>query len=772
LHVIQLLIMMDSLVFLHCFNFQRPPELQKGVPADKVKGAALLGAALALLATKGVVISSAAGASAAYAALQQGTFGDVFRTVGGATWDATEAATQLARQATVDKRVTGMTKELAATVAGAVAVAGAVDRYNGAEDEVTKSRQGSDMEEIEAADQTLEESSEDLARILEEAEAAIGQADVAMALADQTLGKESQKEEADDDVFVPVEEIVMEEEVMLQKATEVEAAEEEWGIYEAADDDDFVPVDETVMEGEEAQEEVVLQKATAVEATEEEGGEDDEMDEWAMTLEMAQQGIDGKIIGMDEVINDDGAKATWDAAGILAKELGQAGSEEQFAEDRAEEEEEAFTLSNGEFEDDDFTSSDSDAEAADTMLPEGDLEDIARAAREAVARMNDKKEDDEEDTFTSSDSDAEDADAMLPEGDLEDIARAAREAVARMNDKYVDDEEDASTSSDSDMEDADAMLPEGGLEDIARAAREAVERMNDKYVDDEEDASTSSDSDMEAFDAMLPEGDLEDIARAAREAVARMDDKYEDNEEEDASTSSDSDMEAFDAMLPEGDLEDIARAAREAVAMLDGRNKENEPEEQNVSYMRDWSKLTVTKLREELRVRGLRAFGRKANLIAALGKYDAEAFPGSVATGRVEESSGNDSDTELDFDDVALAELGRQAREAVLAYQYLDDDNADEVEDDKEESDDVDTKDLFAALNLESLGEKSRAAVDTQPVDEPSDDVLQELEDELALESAKDFSSMTVIELKDELRNRGLKLGGKKTELIERLQSA
>mmetsp|Transcript_29768 Transcript_29768/g.42249 ORF Transcript_29768/g.42249 Transcript_29768/m.42249 type:complete len:98 (+) Transcript_29768:1392-1685(+) len=33
----------------------------------------------------------------------------------------------------------------------------------------------------------------------------------------------------------------------------------------------------------------------------------------------------------------------------------------------------------------------------------------------------------------------------------------------------------------------------------------------------------------------------------------------------------------------------------------------------------------------------------------------------------------------------------------------------------------------------------------------------------------KDYRSMTIAELKDELRNRGLKLGGKKAELIERL---
>ena len=44
--------------------------------------------------------------------------------------------------------------------------------------------------------------------------------------------------------------------------------------------------------------------------------------------------------------------------------------------------------------------------------------------------------------------------------------------------------------------------------------------------------------------------------------------------------------------------------------------------------------------------------------------------------------------------------------------------------------------------------------------------------DEVVVVTAKDYSKMTVIELKDELRSRGLKLGGKKADLIDRLQSS
>eukprot|EP00980_Cylindrotheca_fusiformis_P000851 scaffold221_cov120-Cylindrotheca_fusiformis.AAC.12 len=742
--------------FLKTAEFKRSglPELQKGVPRESINGAALLTAVLALLATKGVVISSAAGAGAAYVALQQGALGDAFRTFGSATWDATEAAVQLIRAVTADERVTGMTKELAASVAGSL------ERKRDREGDVAKSFHGSDAGEPEVVDQTFEELPDDLARILEEAEAAIGQADAAMALADDTLRIQSEEESYEDDETAKLPSVG---ETVMNSGDEEEETEKE-----------NIPGEPTELELIEEEKE------------EEDGAAPDEADdEWAMTLEMAQQGIDGKIVGMDEVIDDHSKKADWDAAGILAKKLGQSSSDDAvFSSDEEVEEEDEVSLRDDEEEytevDGISSSSDSDLEAADTMLPDGDLEDIARAAREAVARMNDKEdyEEEEEVISSSSDSDLEAADTMLPDGDLEDIARAAREAVAKMNDKedYEEEEEVVSSSSDSDLEDADTMLPDGDLEDIARAAREAVAKMNDKedYEEEEEVVSSSSYSDLEDADTMLPDGDLEDIARAAREAVARMNDKEDYEEEEEViSSSSDSDLEAAEGMLPEGNLEDIARAAREAVSMVNDADEEDHMKgRQNESRrpgMRDWSKLTVVTLRDELRARGLRAYGNKADLVAALEKYDAESSAESMPGNRVE-SDSDDSDWELDFGDVDVAELGRQAQEAVLAA-FKDLDEYDEKEEDDEESDDLETEDLFADLDLETLAAEARAAVDAQPLDEPSDDVLQELEDELNLGAAKDYSSMTVIQLKDELRSRGMKVSGNKSELIKRLES-
>lgn len=517
-------------------EFKRP-SLQRGVPTESVKGAALLTAGLALVATKGVALSGAAGVTAALTAIQQGKVGDVFRKVGGVTWGVTSASTKLVKQATSNEKVTGMTKELAANVV----------------DKVKQSRtiKATTAEQTVVPDET---SDDDIVRVLEEAEAAIDQADAAMALANETLKKSEEKEEEEDEDEETEELVRLQEELKLAK------------------------------------EEVRLEEESTEQQDEEEEADeyvaDENDDEWEMTLELAQQGIEGKIVGLDEVIEDDGAKADWDAAGVLAQELQQA-----------------------------------------------------------------SVDDDEE---------------------------------------YDEDDDEASTE----MED-DEMLPEGNLEDIARAAREAVEMMEN--VNGEEE-----------------------------------------------------------------------------VAVFDDKEEEESP--QPKVSIRDWSKLTVAKLRDELRSRGLKAYGKKAELIATLEQYDADTLTNSFE-GDAEESA-SDSDFDLDFeDDADMEEIGRQARAAVQAYESVD---SSPVEDDRDD-DILGTDDFFANIDLNALGEEARAAVDAQFMEEPTDDVLQELENELENEllvdeptpaEKKDYSSMTVAQLKVELRDKGLKVSGKKAELIERLQSA
>ena len=59
----------------------------------------------------------------------------------------------------------------------------------------------------------------------------------------------------------------------------------------------------------------------------------------------------------------------------------------------------------------------------------------------------------------------------------------------------------------------------------------------------------------------------------------------------------------------------------------------------------------------------------------------------------------------------------------------------------------------------------------------PSEEVIEDVEEEVKEAPAPqtsngDYSKMTVAELKEELRSKGLKVSGKKAELIERLESS
>ena len=68
--------------------------------------------------------------------------------------------------------------------------------------------------------------------------------------------------------------------------------------------------------------------------------------------------------------------------------------------------------------------------------------------------------------------------------------------------------------------------------------------------------------------------------------------------------------------------------------------------------------------------------------------------------------------------------------------------------------------------SLEDLAQAAREAVELfeqQELDDEDDDTAG---------GDLEYETMTVNELKDELRNRGLKVSGKKADLIERLRSS
>lgn len=535
-------------------------EIQDGVPAERIKGAALAATALTFLVSKGAIASGAIGLSAAYLSISKSVAGDFLRTVGGVTWDATETASKLADQLGVLPTFGEVDKTV-------------VNKYKGNKPVVVKP----DVDEGELA--FIEAEDDDLARVLREAESVISEADAAIAKA-----KADQEEKEKLEQIASMNDV--EEETEIDEVAEVgeeEIAEDE--MDEVVEEDEDEDDDEDDEEEEEEEEEV----ADDVD----EGNRDDEDDilfdddQFMAAVELAQEGIEGKIVGVDDIITDTSEKAEWDAAGELANELRQ--DVDTSSEFDVEDEE-----------DDDFED--------DLDFEDVDVEALARAAREAVQ------------TF---------------ESEQQKVGEAILDEKQLWADSMIEDDEE---DDDFDFEDDDDLD-----EETARAARAAVE------------ASVESAKDIE----------MPATALAREEPVSR-----------------------------------------------------------------DWSSLKVVELREELKKRGLKTSGKKADLVSLLEESDLE-----------DSLKSDDEDDEIvDFEDFDIEELGRQARAAVEMFQT----GADGFD------------------------------------EEPTEEMLAELESEMAingefLEEPKpslDLSKMTVAQLKDECRSRGLKVGGKKAELIERLENA
>ena len=176
------------------------------------------------------------------------------------------------------------------------------------------------------------------------------------------------------------------------------------------------------------------------------------------------------------------------------------------------------------------------------------------------------------------------------------------------------------------------------------------------------------------------------------------------------------------------DVEEVGKAARSAVEAFE---RGELPTLEGPEVGQGWSKLTVAELRSELKSRGLPTSGKKADLIAAL-----EAD--SIA-----------------MDDLDLGEFKRAALEAVQRF-APDEEPSDEALWEIDLSGDEDD-----SKNGGLLWERDEA-------EDRSDVSFWEIEEKSAPQP--DYSSMTVVELKEELRRRGLSLSGRKADLIKRLQ--
>lgn len=221
-----------------------------------------------------------------------------------------------------------------------------------------------------------------------------------------------------------------------------------------------------------------------------------------------------------------------------------------------------------------------------------------------------------------------------------------------------------------------------------------------------------------------------------------------------------------DTISDGSNFDNIAPETTYAVQEVDGTNSVNEAAYNSedlagVPVSNDWSSFTVAGLKVELKNRGLKTSGRKAELISLLEESDTELLGNNIngnADSTVVDDEENDPtlwegsganipelDGEEDIDDVLedfdIEELGRQARAAVEVFQQSRNVDFDEEP----------TEEMLTQLENEM-------AIDGEFLDEDNDKVI-------------DISKMTVKELKVECKNRGLKVSGRKADLIERLKT-
>jgi len=232
----------------------------------------------------------------------------------------------------------------------------------------------------------------------------------------------------------------------------------------------------------------------------------------------------------------------------------------------------------------------------------------------------------------------------------------------------------------------------------------------------------------------------------------------------DGTSETDSTDEEEDYEFEDVDLEALGRAAREAVeafeidveqaeeAVLDERQQWADSVIEEDEEYKDWSSFKVVELREELKRRGLKTSGKKADLVSLLESSDLE-----IAERQAErQDERQDEDEEMDdMQDIDLEALGRQAREAVEMFQTTGGDFDEEP-----------TAEMLAEL-------ESELAMDGGFLEDPDSDTNSDSNSDTnsVTNSDTNFSEMTVAMLKEECRSRGLKVGGKKAELIERLEN-
>jgi len=750
-------------------------EIQKGVPAERIKGAALAGTVLGLLASKGVIVSSAVGLSAAYVAISKSVAGDVLRTVGGISWDVTDTATKLVDKFSANSNVNVLSK-------------GVVEKTILKYKREKSLANGYDFDEAEET--AFAESDDDLARVLKQAEAVIAEADAAIARveADQKV-----KEKQSSKTRIEEEESIAEEVKQIAHAEEIEQeeriAEEAKQIAEV---EKVARIAEQEIIAEEAKQMAQAEEITRIaeqEIIDEESKQIAQAEEKNRIAEQERIDEEAKQIALAEEITRIAEQERIDEE---AKQIAQAEEIARIAEQERIDEE-AKQIAQAE----EMAKKIAEQERIDEEAKQiAEAEEMTRIAeQERIAKMAEQK---------TEERIAQEAKQIAK---AEEMARIAEEGeIAKEAEQNVEEEERSRIEGlegggmifdDEEFMAAVEMAQEGiegkiiGVEDIITdssakadwdaAGELASELRQDFDLDFEFNTDSDMDDDEENEDIYdLGDVDLKALAQAARDAV----ESYENNAKEvddaaqeqkqqwsDSMINDDDDSEQSDDLFSDINLDDLARTAREAVEAFDENNNINEDrsdlEEDFAAapILKDWSSFKVVELKKELKRRGLKTYGKKAVLVSLLEENDAELF---------DESNVNKGRTVLDDEDhdVDLFEAINGSEENNAELDEEDNDTDPELED----------------FDIEELGRQARAAVEMFQQstgtdfdeEEPTEEMLAELENEMTIngefldvsnEEVVDIAKMTVVELKEECRNRGLKVSGRKAELIERLSA-
>jgi len=681
-------------------------DIQKGVSAERIKGAALAGTVLGLLASKGVIVSSAVGLSAAYVAISKSVAGDVLRTVGGISWDVKETATKLADIISTNDSSNALSKGV---------VENLILKYK----REKSLADGYDVDE--AAEIAFMESEDDLARVLKEAEAVIAEADAAIAKveADQKV-----KEKQSSKTTIEEEERFAEEAKQIFEAEEKE--EEERTAEEAKQIAEAEEIEEEERIAEEAKQIAEVEKMKEEERIAEEAKQMAEVEEMARIAEEERVAKEAEQKAQKKIAEE--------AKQIAEEEVARIVEEERIAKEAKQKAQEKI------------------AEQA-KQIAEAEEERIAKEAEEKTEKEEKARTEELEEDMMFDDDEFMAAVEMAQEGiegkivGVEDIitdssAKAEWDAAGELASELRQDFDldfESNTDTDSDMDDEEDEdiyeLGDVDLEALAQAARDAVESY---------------------------ENNAKEVEDAAREQKQQWSDSMIDDDDE---------FEESDDLFSAINMDDLAGAAREAVEAFDEDNNISEDRSDSeedlavAPVLKNWSSFKVVELKEELKKRGLKPYGKKAVLVSLLEENDAEL---------VDETNGNEDSTVLDDedDDVGLFEAINGSEE-----------NSTELD---EEVDAADPE--LEDFDIEELGRQARAAVEMFQQstsadfdEEPTEEMLAELENEMTIngefldeskEDVVDIAKMTVAELKVECRNRGLKVSGRKAELVERLSAA